>query len=429
LLSSFTLVCLVILIAILVFFSGFFSSSETCMMAINRYRLRHLVRKGSASARRVEKLLERPDRLLGVILIGNTFTNILASSLATFIAVHLFGDPGIVVATILLTLVVLIFAEIAPKTVAAMYPQQLALAYSWPLLFFLRLIYPLVWLANSVVNTMLRVFNIVINKRQQHDLLDSDELRVVVDEAATEISAQSKEMLLGILDLGKITVDDVMLPRNEIVGIDLNASREAVLQGLMHSHYACLPIYQGGIDAIVGIVNMSDILPLLHNDSLTKKTLMREAHTPYFILEGTKLTTQLHKFKSQGRHIAFVVDEYGDIQGMVTLEDILEEIVGELDSNMSAIQSAVVVQADGGRLIDGSANVRELNKLMNWDLPMEGAKTLSGLIIDHLEGVPSGAVGFRLKGLVIEVVEIKGRKIEKAKVFLSGPRVQQQAKR
>ncbi|PIQ44272.1 MAG: magnesium/cobalt efflux protein [Gammaproteobacteria bacterium CG11_big_fil_rev_8_21_14_0_20_46_22] len=408
---------LLVAIVLLVIISGFFSSSETCMMALNRYRLRHLAKQGNRAAKRVEKLLERPDRLLGVILIGNTFANILASSLATFLAVYVFGNAGIVVATILLTLVVLIFAEIAPKTVAAMYPSRLAFFYSLPLTWVMWLIYPIVWLANTIVNGFLGLFRIRVKGHSEGaESLDPDELRTVVDESPDAMYGKSKDMLLGILDLNKIKVEDVMLPRSHIIGIDVNQSKAAIIETLIRAEHTRFPLYRDNLDNVLGILNLRDALRLLGRNRFTKKTLVRALHPSYFIPEGTPLITQLSKFKGRRRRSALVVDEYGDIQGMVTLEDILEEIVGELDSDVAAIKQSITPIEGDAYIVDGNVYLRELNKFMQWTLPIREAKTLSGLVVEKLQAIPKQGDKVTVAGYELEVISVQHRKVARVRV-------------
>lgn len=388
------------------------------MMALNRYRLRHMARQGNKRAKRVEKLLSRPDRLLGVILIGNTFANILASSLATFIAVHLMGDPGIAIATVLLTVIILIFAEIAPKTVAALYPRRLAFAYSLPLTWVMKLIYPIVWLANGFVNWFLSLLRIRVVRQHGAETLDPEELRTVVDESSEAIYGQSKDMLLGILDLNKITVDDVMLPKSQVVGIDITQPKSKIIEILAQAGHVRFPVYRRSMDDVIGIVHIRDAVRLLASNRFNKKALVRALHAPYFIPEGTPLTTQLTKFKGQRRQCAIVVDEYGDIQGMVTLEDILEEIVGELDSDVAAIKQSITPVNDKVFIVDGDVYLRELNKFMEWDLPTENAKTLSGLMIEYLQSIPKQRDKVKIKQYQLEVVSLSLHKVERVKVTL-----------
>ncbi|OGT30255.1 MAG: magnesium/cobalt efflux protein [Gammaproteobacteria bacterium RIFCSPHIGHO2_12_FULL_35_23] len=421
-LIHFNLLFLIIVLILLILVSAFFSCSETGMMALNRYRLRHKVREGNRTAQRVQRLLERPDRLLGVILIGNTFANIFASALATVIAVKLLGEAGIIIATILLTFVILIFGEITPKTLAALYPEKLSFIVSFPLWILLKLLYPLVWCATSVANGILRLFNIRVKNKRIAERLNKEELRTVIHESITNIEGSKgkephREMLLSVLDLENITVNDMMIPRNKIIGIDLNDSWEKIVKKLILIDHAQVPIYYGSIEKVVGIFPLRDALQLMNNNRLTKKEMVRVAYQPYFVPEGTPLHTQLQQFRDNKVRLALVVDEYGDILGLVTVKDILEEIVGELDNSVAAIQSLVIPQSDGSYLVSGSVSVRELNKFMSWNLPVSGPKTLSGLIIEELEAIPESMMSLIINGYRIEVLEIKANKVVKTKVY------------
>lgn len=397
---------LVAILVCLVLISAFFSASETGMMSVNRYRIRHLARTGDKAAMRVSKLLERPDRLLGVILTGNTFANILASSVATVLAVHFFGDLGVAIATLLLTMTILIFGEMAPKTLAALHSQSVSTGASWLLVILLKLLYPVVWLINTVANGLLKLFGINIGK-SGIDRLSVDELRSVVLESSGRISQQHQDMLLRILEMEKVTVEDIMIPRNEIVGIDLHDEWDKIVEQLTASQHGKLPLYQDDIDNVVGVLHLHETLKLLGQDRLNKHILREIAHEIYFVPEGTPLHTQLLNFKTEQRRSALVVDEYGDIQGLITLEDILEEIVGEFRTDIPAVCKYVEPQTDGSFVIDGSVNIRELNRLMGWQLPVDGPKTLSGLITEYLEAIPQEQTCLRLSGYPVEILKVQ----------------------
>lgn len=402
------------------FLAAFFSLAETSMMAINRYRLRHLSRTGHRTAKRIQKLLERPDRLLGVILIGSTFANIFASSIATLVAVHLFGDVGIVFAAILLTFLMLIFSEIAPKTLAALYPQSVAFLVSLPLTLFLWVIYPVVWLANGLANAFLFLFGVRVKGYHLAERLNREELRTVVHESMDhedQVAERQhpKDMLLGVLDLDRVTVEDIMIPRNEIIGIDLQDPWEESLKVILNGHSRFV-VYHGDIDQITGVFYLRDAMRLLNKNQLNYKNLIKVVREPYFIPEGTSLHTQLHEFRLNNRRQGLVVDEYGDILGLVTLESILEEIVGELDKDSSISQRLVVSEGEGIYLIDASISIRDLNKSLNWDLPINGPKTISGLIIESLETIPQGPVSLQVKNYLIEVLAVKKNKIVQVKM-------------
>ncbi len=399
----------------LILLSAFFSGSETGLMSLNRYRLKHLAKKRHRGAMRASQLLKRPDRLIGLILLGNNFVNILASSIATVLALRLWGESGIAIAAGLLTLVILIFAEVTPKTLAVLHPERFAFPATLVLEPLLRLLYPLVWLVNVVSNSLLRLLGVSPDARHS-EALSCDELRMVVSEAGAMIPQSHQEMLTNILDLEKVTVDDIMVPRKEISGIDLDADWEEILNQLSHSEHTRLPVYRGDIDNIVGIIHIRNTLDLWRRKEANKEDLIARLREPYFIPEGTPLTTQLLNFRRKKRRIGLVVDEYGDIQGLVTLEDILEEIVGEFTTDPGDRIREVHPQPDGTYLVDGSANIRDLNRIMHWDLPTDGPKTFSGLIIEHLESIPEPGTSLMLAGYPVEIVQTKGNKVKTARI-------------
>ncbi len=403
------LVCLIIA-------SSFFSGSETAMMALNRYRLRHLVKQKNPRAQRVSRLLERPDRLLGIILIGNTFTNMLASALATLIAIDLFGQIAVVPASISIALFVLIFAEILPKTIAAFYPEHLALAASGLLSFLLKALYPIVWLANGIANGLLRLFNIKISTKAL-DTLSNDEARTLVYEAAHQLTPGYRHMMLGVLDLADVTVDDIKIPRSDIIGIDLTDDWPDILELLARSEHTRLPLYQESIDQVQGILHLRKALNLAAQGNLNKQTLLNSAEEVYFIPQGTLLNTQLLNFRQEKRRIGLIVDEYGDIQGLVTLEDILEEIVGEFTTNLPGSYKNIQSQRDGCYLVDGNISIRDLNRRLELGLSLEGPKTLSGLIVEYLEMIPNAQVGLRIGGYRMEVVEVEENTIKLVRIW------------
>ncbi len=387
----------------LILVSGFFSGSETGLMSLNRYRLRHLADKKNKGAMRAFHLLQKPDKLIGLILLGNNFVNILASAIATIIGIRLFGEAGILVATIVLTAVELIFAEVTPKTLAAMHPEKFAFPATFILQPLLKLLYPLVWLINLSSIAIFKLFG--LRQRTNSDKLSSEELRVVVNEAASMMPQGHQKMLLSILDLEKVTVDDIMVPRNEIVGIDLEDEWSDIIKQLAATQHTRLPVYEGDIDHLVGIIHIRRALRFFHMENTTKddfKKIIREA---YFVPMGTPLNTQLLNFQRERRRNAMVVNEYGDILGLATLEDILEEIVGEFTTDPSTSRKDLQIKEDGSYLIDGSITVRELNKILNWQLPTEGPKTLNGLIIEYLEHIPDPGTSMLLSDYPIEIIQ------------------------
>ena len=375
------------------------------MMSLNRYRLKHLAKAGHPAAKRASNLLDRPDRLIGLILLGNNFVNILASSIATIIALRLYGEAGIAIATGLLTLVILIFAEVTPKTLAALHPERIAFPAAFVYVPLTKLLYPFVWVISIIANNLLKLLGV---KEQDTAMqqLSREELRTVVNEAGALIPQRHQQMLLGILDLEKVTVEDIMIPRNEIIGIDLNEDDwDTILDQLTTTQHTRLPLYRGDINHIVGIVHVRNTLHKLTAGELSVDTLIELAREPYYIPETTTLNRQLLNFQRQKRRIGLVVDEYGDIHGLVTLEDILEEIVGEFTTDASMTSPDVHAQDDGSYLVTGSVNIRELNRTMNWKLPTKGPKTLNGLILEYLESIPSPGTALLINDYPIEIVQ------------------------
>lgn len=380
---------------------------------MNRYRLRHLAQSGNRKARRVQNLLDRPDRLIGVILIGNNFVNILASSIATVIAIRLWGDAGIAFATGLLTLVILIFAEVTPKTLAALKPETIAFPASFVLKPLLYVLYPAVWLINTISNFLLSLGG-VRSTDVNGDELSQEELRTVVNESGALIPRRHKGMLLSILDLESVTVDDIMVPKHEVVGIDLDHDMDDIMKSLRSAQHTRMPVYKSDLNNPVGLMHLRKITRLLAEDEPNKAAIMQQAVEPYFVPEGTPLHTQLINFQRVKRRLGFVVDEYGDVQGIVTLEDILEEIVGEFTTDLAASSKDIHPQEDGSYIIDGAASIREINKSLKWDLPTDGPKTLSGLITETLETIPEAHLCIKVGEYCIETKQIKDNLIKNA---------------
>lgn len=397
----------------LILLSAFFSGSETSLVSLNRYRLRHLAKIKHRGAMRASRLLERPDRLIGLILLGNNFVNILASSIATVLALRLWGEAGIAIAAGLLTLVILIFAEVTPKTLAVLRPERFAFPATYILSPLLTLLYPLVWMINMAANSILKVFGIKVGEEATQEI-SSEELRIVVSEAGAMIPRRHQMMLTNILDLEKVTVDDIMIPRNEIVGIDLNDDWDNILNQLSNSQHTRMPVYNTDINNLSGIIHVRNMLEILRQKDTCKDDLTPWIRKAYFVPEGTPLNTQLLNFQHQKRRLGLVVDEYGDVQGLVTLEDILEEIVGEFTTDPTTHIQEVHRQDDGTYLIDGSVNIRELNRVMQWELPTSGPKTFSGLITEHMESIPEPGTSLMLSGYPVEIVQIKDNMVKTA---------------
>jgi Mg2+/Co2+ transporter CorB len=395
--------------------SAFFSGSETALMTLNRYRLRHLAAAGHPGARLAERLLRKPDRLIGLILLGNNFVNILASSLATIIALRLGGEGAIPIAAGLLTLVVLIFSEVAPKTLAALHPERLAFPASWIYTPLLRVLFPLVWLVNLIANAVLRVLGIYPDDAEGN-ALSREELRTVVNEAGAMIPKRHQKMLLNILDLEKVTVDDIMVPRSELDGVDLENPIDVILEQLEKTPYTRVLAYRGSIDRVAGFVHSRRVMQAQLDDELTRESLEGLIREPYFIPKGTPLNRQLINFQQNRRRTALVVDEYGDVQGLVTMADLLEEIVGEFATDPADGIADVMPQEDGSFLVDGSANLRDLVKTMHWELPTDGPKTLNGLIVEYLESIPEPGTSLMVAGYPIEVVQTQDNAVRTARI-------------
>lgn len=399
----------------LLFVSAFFSSSETALMSLNRYRLKHLEQEGHRGALIAGQLLSRPDRLIGLILLGNNFVNILASAIATVIGIKLLGENGIMVATFALTLIILLFAEVTPKTLAALHPERVAFPASFLLKPLLFILYPLVWFTNSITNRMVRLFG-VSPEDAATTAINVEELRVALIEAGSMIPKRHKDMLMSILDLEKVTVNDVMVPRNEIEGLDINAPFPDIIKQLSHCGYTRLPVYEDTMDNIVGILHLRKALHLLTQDNLTPETLRAIIKNAYFVPEGTPLNTQLINFQRNRRRTGLVVDEYGDLLGLITLEDIFREIVGEFTADTIDEDKEIHPQEDGSYLINGTATIRDINRSNNWELPTDGPKTINGLVLEHLESIPDPGVSIRWGDYVIEVVQTADNAIKTLRI-------------
>jgi len=406
------------LLVLLLLLSAFFSGSETALMSLNRYRLRHKARLGHRGARLAETLLKRPDRLIGLILLGNNLVNFSAASLVAIISLKIGGQPAVAVGTLLLTLIVLIFAETAPKTLAALHPERIAFPASFVYYPLLKIVYPIVWLTNAASNGVLFVLG-VRNDNAEGDALSREELRTVVHEAGTRISTRYRQMLVSILDLEQVTVDDVMVPHTEIVGIDLDDDIEQIWSVIKNSEHTRLPVYRDHIDNVVGLLHLRRLANMVAESDITKSTIEGLLSEPYFVPEGTPLSTQLVQFQKGRRRLALVVDEYGDIQGLVALEDILEEIVGEFTTDPADDDADVVRERDDCYLVDGSTNIRALNRVMNWQLPTDGAKTLNGLVLETLETIPQAGTDLEVAGYRMEIVATNDNRIKTARVFSS----------
>jgi len=402
------------LLVLLLMLSAFFSGSETALVSLNRYQLRHKARQGHRPAAIAERLLQRPDRLIGLILLGNNLVNFSAASLVAIIALEIGGEPAVAIGTLLLTLTVLIFSEAAPKTLAALHPERLAFPAAMVYYPLLKITYPIVWLTNAASNGVLFLLGVRPSDAELHSL-SREELRTVVHEAGSRISTRYRQMLLSILDLEQVTVDDVMVPHNEVIGIDLDDEDETIEQVISESEHTRLPVYRDNIDQVVGVLHLRRLANMAPRE-FDRESLLELLEDPYFVPEGTPLSTQLVQFQRRRERIALVVDEYGDIQGVVTLEDILEEIVGEFTTGPADEDMTIVREAPDYYLVSGSANIRELNRTQGWHLPTDGPKTLNGLIVELLETIPAPTTCVNISGYPIEIVATDENRVRTVRI-------------
>ena len=402
-------------IIFLLFLSAFFSGVETAMMSLNRYRLKHLVKENNKGAIRADKLLKRPDRLLGVILIGNNFVNILAASLTTVLCLNLFGDSGVVIGSIALTLIILIFAEITPKTFAALNSEKVALPASLILKYLQKILRPLVVFVNFFTNFFMRLTG--TKETTFNEDLSPEELKSVLENSGDLIPKKYQDMLISVLELDKVSVDEVMTQRSEIIGIDINQSIENILNSLQNNQKDFLPVYDESLDELRGIIDLYGITTFLSNEDKSIENLIDSLEEAYFTPENTPLSTQLFNFQKNKKTTAVVIDEYGSVKGIVTIKDVLEEIVGELATDIDKESVEIMEQKDGSYLIDASVSLRELNKKLDWELPINGAKTLNGLIIDKIETIPENNIKIEIENYLIETVLIRNNMIKIARVL------------
>ncbi|WP_406705834.1 HlyC/CorC family transporter [Sodalis sp.] len=408
---------LLIILVIMVLVSAYFSASETGMMTLNRYRLRHRAKQGNRAARRVEKLLRRTDQLLSLVLIGNNLVNILASALATIVGMRLYGDLGVAIATGVLTFVVLLFAEVLPKTVAALYPERIAFPSSLLLVPLQKLMLPVVWLLNLITRVLMRLMGIRLPSNVR-DALSKEELRTIVTESRSMISRRNQDMLISVLDLEKVTVNDIMVPRNEIVGINVNDEWRSIIRQLTHSPHGRIVLYRDNLDDAIGMLRVREAYRLMtEKQEFTKENLLRAADEIYYVPEGTPLNVQLVKFQRNKEKVGIIVNEYGDIQGLVTVEDILEEIVGDFTTSMSpSLAEEVIPQSDGSVIIEGGASIRELNKAFNWSLPEEEARTINGMLLEVLEDIPLANTHTHIGSYQIDILAVQDNMIKQVRI-------------
>ena len=385
------------------------------MMSLNRYRLKHLVKENDKGAIRADKLLKRPDRLLGVILIGNNFVNILAASLTTVLCLNLFGDSGVVIGSIVLTLIILVFAEITPKTFAALNSEKVALPASLILKYLQKILRPLVLFVNFFSNFFMRLLG--TKETSINEDLSPEELKSVLENSGDLIPKKYQDMLISVLELDKVSVDEVMTQRSEVIGIDINQPIENILSSLQNNQKDFLPVYNESLDDLRGVIDLYGITAFLSNEDKSIESLIESLDEAYFIPENTPLSTQLFNFQKNKKTVAVIIDEYGSVKGLVTIKDVLEEIVGELATDIDKETVEIMEQKDGSYLIDASVPLRELNKKLNWQLPINGAKTLNGLIIDQVETIPENNIKIEIDNYAIETVLIRNNMIKIARVL------------
>jgi Mg2+/Co2+ transporter CorB len=399
--------------------SAFFSGSETAMMAINRHRLNHLIRKGNKSARLASQLLGKIDKLLGSILLGNTLLNVAAATLTEFIILRLYGhnELAMLVGTLLITLMLLIFSEILPKIIAASYPERVALPSSYLLTPLITLFHPVVSVASAIVKAVLWLMRIKIQTDQSKQKVTLEELRGMVLEAEHFMPHQHQKMLLNLVDLERITVNHVMIPRNQIESLNINADREALHEQVITCHHTLLPVFEDTPGNIIGILHIKRVPALLQDQRLDPAQLKEVLQEPYFIPSDTPLLQQLQQFQQRHTRLGLVVDEYGELLGLVTLENILEEIVGEFTTHSPAQTGKFLRQDDGSFLLEGSSSLRELNRKLGLHLPLDSAKTLNGLILEHLQDIPETGTSLKIAGYPIEIIQTQDRIVKVARLF------------
>ncbi len=396
--------------------SAFFSASETSMMSFNRYRLKHLCKTGYKPAQRVQALLDKPDRLISVMLLGNNFLNTLVSALATIIALRLLDESAIAAATVVATFLILIFSEVTPKTWAALHPEKIAFSASLILRPLLVILHPLIVLVNIISNSLLRLLGMRI-KSMDSTPLSHDELRTLIHDTTPLMPNQYRQILLSVLDLQDVTVEDIMIPRGEVFGIDIDEDMESILQTIRSSQHTRIPIYKGNMSNPVGIIHARKLAKFLtSNEEKNKTNLLQYSAAPYYTLKDTPLSAQISNFQKQKRRLALVVNEYGDVLGLVTLEDILEEIVGEFTTDMASSSKDILPQPNGAYIIDGSTTLRDINRSLQWHFPVDGPKTLSGLITEYLEMIPTASLALKMGDYLIEILKVKDNVVKSALV-------------
>jgi Mg2+/Co2+ transporter CorB len=401
----------------LVFISAFFSAAEIAMVSLNRHRLRHLAASGHRGARLAEKLLARPDRLISVILLGSNAVNALFATLTTLTVVRLSGEDesAIGIATVIITLVVLILTDLAPKTLATLHPERVALPSAYVLRPLLWVIYPVVWVINTLANGLLRLVGVRVQSRAV-ERVAPEELKTMIMEAGVLIPESHQDMLLAILDLEKSTVEDVMIPRNRIDGVDIDAEWPEVVDRLTSSNHTRMPAYRGSLDNVIGVIHARRVLNLLREERLTRESLSEAILEPYFIPAGTSLTTQLLNFRETTHRMGLVVDEYGDLKGLVTLDEVVKEIVGDFTTRAFGKMEDLQPENDGSYIVRGATSLRELNRRLDWNLPTDNTRTLNGLILEYLQDIPQPGTSVMIGGYLVEIMRTRGTAIDVARI-------------
>ena len=411
---------IVLALIVLLVISGFFSIAETSMMALNRYRLKHLVETGRRGAKRTQELLERTDRLLGVILLGNNLVNVAAATLATVVTVHLFGESkwALAAGSTVITFLILVFSEITPKVVGATYPERIALPASFVLAPLVRIAYPIIGFTNFFVRGILRLVGLPERPPESESRLSLEELRTLVLEASHYLPKKHQSILLNLFELESITVDDVMTPRSQIEAIDLDDPIEVIERQIATCYHTRLPVYRGQLDEIVGVLHVRSVLnlgkKLEHLTVHDYETVLRE---PYFIPAGTPLLTQLQQFQENHDRLGLVVDEYGELMGLVTIDDILEEIIGEFTTHSPLVSGLIHRQPDGSTLVEASLPLRELNRKLDLHLPLDGPKTLNGLILERLQDIPEPGTTILVEGYPLEIVQTQEKVVKAVRIY------------
>ena len=409
-----------ILVVILIC-SAFFSASETSMMALNRIRLNHLVRKGNKSAKLTAKLLSHTDHLLGSVLFGNTLLNAAAASLTGIIILRLFGenDLFLLAGTLGITFVLLVFSEIMPKVIAASHPERIALSFSYLLAPLNKLFYPPVFIATVIVRGFLWMMRIKVQADQSKQTVSLEEVRMLVLEGENFLPRKHQKMLLNLVDIERIAVNDVMIPRNQIEALNINASTEVLLEQLATCHHTLLPVYENALDNIIGILHVRRVLGLLQREEFNADDLRELLQAAYFIPSDTTLLSQLQHFQERNLRLGLIVDEYGELLGLVTLENILEEIVGDFTTESPSRTGKFMRQLDGSMFVEGSTLLRDLNRKMNMHFPLDGAKTLNGLILEHLQDIPEAGTSIKISGYPIEIIQTQDRVVKVARIVFA----------